>query len=81
MNFDYSKRGYLLPKGCKDLIDVLNQQAPTIPSFAAVVTASNYCVKAWQHVMYGSLAVYQLLGLSQIKWPFFDYRLLSSAWV
>src|ERR1035441_7635392 len=23
---DYSKRGYLLPKGCKDLIDVLNLQ-------------------------------------------------------
>ena len=22
MNYDYSKRGYLLPKGCKDLIDV-----------------------------------------------------------
>ena len=22
MNYDYSKRGYLLPEGCKDLIDV-----------------------------------------------------------
>src|SRR2546426_8290078 len=24
MHFDYTKRDYLLPKGCKDLIDVLN---------------------------------------------------------
>jgi Translation initiation factor IF-2, N-terminal region len=24
MDFDYTKRGYLLPEGCKDLIDVLN---------------------------------------------------------
>jgi hypothetical protein len=24
MNFDYSKRDYLLPNGCKDLIDVIN---------------------------------------------------------
>ncbi|MHB8524318.1 MAG: translation initiation factor IF-2 N-terminal domain-containing protein [Limisphaerales bacterium] len=24
MNNDYMKRGYLLPEGCKDLIDVLN---------------------------------------------------------
>src|SRR5258707_1071346 len=24
MNYDYCKRGYLLPEGCKDLIDVLN---------------------------------------------------------
>lgn len=24
MSPDYSKRGYLLPKGCKDLIDVIN---------------------------------------------------------
>ena len=23
MNYDYSKRGYLLPEGCKDLVDVI----------------------------------------------------------
>src|SRR5437016_682311 len=27
MNFDYSKRGYLLPEGCKDLIDVWKLQS------------------------------------------------------
>jgi len=27
MNFEHFERGYLLPKGCKDLIDVLNLQA------------------------------------------------------
>jgi len=27
MNFDHSRRGYLLPKGCKDLIDVIKQEA------------------------------------------------------
>jgi HSP20 family molecular chaperone IbpA len=27
MNFDYSKRGYLLPEGCKDLIDVIKHEA------------------------------------------------------
>ncbi len=26
MNYDYSKRGYLLPHGCKDLIDTLGQE-------------------------------------------------------
>ena len=29
MNGDYSKRAYLLPEGCKDLIDVLNLQKKT----------------------------------------------------
>jgi len=29
MNYDYSKRGYLLPEGCKDLIDVWKLNAPT----------------------------------------------------
>jgi len=28
---DYSQRGYLLPPGCKDLIDVLKLQAPAAP--------------------------------------------------
>lgn len=27
MIYDYSKRGYLLPKGCKDLMDVLRLEA------------------------------------------------------
>ena len=27
MNYDYSKRGYLLPEGCKDLIDVWKLEA------------------------------------------------------
>ena len=26
MNYDYSKRGYLLPHGCKDLVDTLGQE-------------------------------------------------------
>ncbi len=29
LNPDYSKRGYLLPEGCKDLIDVINLQKST----------------------------------------------------
>ena len=28
MNHDYSKRGFLLPQGCKDLIDVISFQKP-----------------------------------------------------
>ena len=28
MSPDYTKRGYLLPKGCKDLIDVIKLQGP-----------------------------------------------------
>jgi len=31
MNYDYNKRGYLLPDGCKDLIDVLTSKAPAKP--------------------------------------------------
>jgi len=27
LNFEHFERGYLLPKGCKDLIDVINLQA------------------------------------------------------
>ena len=27
MDYDYEKRGYLLPEGCKDLIDVLKPKA------------------------------------------------------
>lgn len=34
MNFEHFERGYLLPKGCKDLIDVINllqpKQKPTL---------------------------------------------------
>jgi HSP20 family molecular chaperone IbpA len=26
MDYDYTKRGYLLPEGCKDLIDVFHQK-------------------------------------------------------
>lgn len=29
MNYDYSKRCYLLPEGCKDLSDVWKLKAPT----------------------------------------------------
>ncbi len=28
MDYDYSKRGYLLPQGCKDLIDVIKGVGP-----------------------------------------------------
>lgn len=31
MHYDYSKRNYLLPHGCKDLIDVLNLEEQTQP--------------------------------------------------
>lgn len=31
MNYDYKKRGYLLPEGCKDLIDVLKPKVPHKP--------------------------------------------------
>ena len=31
MNYDYKKRGYLLPEGCKDLIDVLKPKAQHKP--------------------------------------------------
>ena len=30
MNYDYGKRGYLLPKGCKDLIDVSKAESFTV---------------------------------------------------
>jgi len=43
VDYDYTKRGYLLPAGCKDLIDVLNLQqkashTPTVPDFKVVFT-------------------------------------------
>ena len=36
MNDDYSKRGYLLPEGFKDLIDVFNLASKTQPEPAAL---------------------------------------------
>ncbi|MGA2181076.1 MAG: Hsp20/alpha crystallin family protein [Verrucomicrobiota bacterium] len=38
MDYDYSKRGCLLPEGCKDLIDVSKQKA-TITEHGFIVTA------------------------------------------
>ncbi len=38
MDFHYSKRGYLLPEGCKDLIDVI-QPKTAITERGFVVTA------------------------------------------
>jgi HSP20 family molecular chaperone IbpA len=46
MNYDYSKRDCLLPNGCKDLIDVLNQEAPAVPSFEATVTDRGFQISA-----------------------------------
>ena len=44
MNFEHFERGYLLPKGCKDLIDVINllqaQPKPTIFLKAASTPAN-----------------------------------------
>ena len=38
MDFDYNKRGYLLPEGCKDLIDVIEQKtAITERGFVVIV--------------------------------------------
>jgi HSP20 family molecular chaperone IbpA len=37
MDYDYSKRGYLLPEGCKDLVDLI-QPKTTITAHAFVVT-------------------------------------------
>ena len=48
VNYDYSKRGYLLPHGCKDLIDtigpagdqdfVLRVRLPDVPAAALIIT-------------------------------------------
>jgi HSP20 family molecular chaperone IbpA len=38
MDYDYSKRSYLLPEGCKDLVDVI-QPKTAITEFGFVVTA------------------------------------------
>ena len=38
MDYDYNKRGYLLPEGCKDLVDVI-QPKTTITERGFVVTA------------------------------------------
>ena len=46
MNYDYSKRGYLLPKGCKDLIDVLKQEAPMTPAVKTAVTEKGFFIAA-----------------------------------
>lgn len=35
MDYDYSKRGYLLPEGCKDLIDVI--QSPGWPKAGGIL--------------------------------------------
>jgi HSP20 family molecular chaperone IbpA len=44
MDYDYSKRGFLLPDGCKDLIDVSKQKMPITTKIAA--TASDFTVTA-----------------------------------
>jgi hypothetical protein len=53
MSPDYSKRHYLLPKGCKDLIDVLNLQTqrpdppssdPLTPIIGEIVVSHNTSV-------------------------------------
>ena len=36
MDNDYKKRGYLLPEGCKDLIDVLKPRRPFVAQFPCV---------------------------------------------
>jgi HSP20 family molecular chaperone IbpA len=46
MNYDYSQRGYLLPKGCKDLMDVTNQKAPTPSDFKFAVTERSLLIIA-----------------------------------
>ena len=49
MNFEHFERGYLLPKGCKDLIDVINlfqeKRKPTIV-LKAVSTPSDQELKS-----------------------------------
>src|SRR5258707_774479 len=44
MNDDYSKRGYLLPKGCKDLIDVLKSEAPAGPDFKTRASEGGFLI-------------------------------------
>jgi len=46
MNYDYSKRGYLLPEGCKDLIDVSEPKPPIVPDFKIVVTEKGLLIQA-----------------------------------
>jgi hypothetical protein len=38
MEYNYKKRGYLLPEGCKDLIDVFKPKVPVVhPSVLAAI--------------------------------------------
>ncbi len=58
---DYNKRGYLLPKGCKDLIDVINLQrakarpACTWPVRAKDAEMSQADIEALQAAIEGDL--------------------------
>jgi len=55
VNFDYSKRGYLLPHGCKDLIDVIGQESgdqfvwrihlPEVASASLIVTVEGRSIR------------------------------------
>jgi HSP20 family molecular chaperone IbpA len=45
MDYDYSKRGYLLPKGCKDLIDVSKLEDKVIATEVSV-TENSFLVTA-----------------------------------
>lgn len=46
MDFDYRKRGYLLPNGCKDLIDVDKQTAAEVVVTQVLATKNNFIVTA-----------------------------------
>lgn len=37
MDYDYSKRGYLLPDGCKDLMDVIHLDGDNSPTDASPI--------------------------------------------
>jgi hypothetical protein len=50
MDYDYSRRGYLLPEGCKELIDVFNQNM-AVTQLGFAITERGFEVTARGHAL------------------------------
>jgi hypothetical protein len=69
MDYNYSKRGYLLPKGCKDLIDVLKLEAQHHPGHPQTPLASPFPLIAGALIVPEKMTVLELATLLKQK-PF-----------
>ena len=70
MDYDYSKRGYLLPPGCKDLADLLKPKvAVSLKPKATTSSASEITAPPADQLIEGQISVRDLAAVLELK-PF-----------